>query len=446
MSRNADSKRGAWASARRLAERTPPERNRYADFLRAVSILAVVVGHWLIAAPYIAPDGEVSLGHMLGISPWTQWLTWGFQVMPVFFMVGGYSNAASWASALRANRSYATWLFARLRRLVGPVLVLVAVWVALGIAAHLGGVAQGTIKIGSQAALVPTWFLAVYVLVAVFVPPTHAAWRRFGLGSFAGLALAAVLVDVASLAGGMRWLGWLNYLFVWLAVHQLGYAWREGKLSGPRRALPWAVGGLALLWGLIAVAGYPRSMVGVPGEEVSNTLPPTLAMLGLGAAQCGLLLSIEGPMRRVLDGLTAWTATVLINSMIMTIYLWHLTVMVVYVSASVVLGGAGLHLEPGSSAWWATRPVWMVLLALGLLPLIVAFGRFERPSPADANASCAAWRLIAGAAMVCGGLALMALGGVAGGGPLGLRWAVVLLPFAGALVAGMGGGRHSRPA
>ena len=80
-------KRGVWSAARDLAERTPASRNRYVDFLRAVSILAVVVGHWLIAAPAYR-DGALVLGHMLDISPWTRWLTWGFQVMPVFFIDG----------------------------------------------------------------------------------------------------------------------------------------------------------------------------------------------------------------------------------------------------------------------------------------------------------------------------------------------------------------------
>ena len=48
--------RGMWRRAVWLAERTPEKRNRYVDFLRALSILAVVLGHWMISAPYFA-DG-----------------------------------------------------------------------------------------------------------------------------------------------------------------------------------------------------------------------------------------------------------------------------------------------------------------------------------------------------------------------------------------------------
>ena len=90
----------AWSRALAMAADTPPSRNRYVDWLRALSISAVVFGHWLIAAPWIAADG-LRLDHMLAVQPWTQWLTLLFQVMPVFFLVGGYSNAASWDAPAR---------------------------------------------------------------------------------------------------------------------------------------------------------------------------------------------------------------------------------------------------------------------------------------------------------------------------------------------------------
>ena len=41
-----------WTQAARLAAQTPPERNRYVDFLRAASICVVILGHWLVVAIY----------------------------------------------------------------------------------------------------------------------------------------------------------------------------------------------------------------------------------------------------------------------------------------------------------------------------------------------------------------------------------------------------------
>lgn len=65
---------GLWRRARTIADRTPASRNRYVDFLRGASIMAVVLGHWLMAAPYYEP-GRPEMQHLLAVSPWSQWIT-----------------------------------------------------------------------------------------------------------------------------------------------------------------------------------------------------------------------------------------------------------------------------------------------------------------------------------------------------------------------------------
>jgi len=151
--------RGLWAGALWFSDRTPEARNRYVDLLRAMSILAVVVGHWLMASPFL--EGESPrLEHLLHLAPWTQWLTWLLQVMPVFFFVGGFANGTSWESARRKGQGYGEWLDARLRRLIGPVLPLLVVWGVMAAVARALGVGPRFIRIGSEVALVPVWFLA----------------------------------------------------------------------------------------------------------------------------------------------------------------------------------------------------------------------------------------------------------------------------------------------
>jgi fucose 4-O-acetylase-like acetyltransferase len=429
-----ENRKNIWTQARSLAAQTPETRNRYVDFLRALSIFAVVFGHWLMAAPFIE-NGSIAISSMLEHREWTRWLTWAFQVMPVFFLVGGYSNSISWQSAQRKGQSYAQWLQLRLQRLAGPVLPLIVMWMILAAGAQWLGMRPVMVKVASQMALIPIWFLAVYVMVVVLVPVTHSAWKKYGFKSFAVLLVAAVIDDTLFFAADLRALGWLNYAFVWLAVHQLGYAWRDGYLAGARQGLAWVFGGGAVLIGLITLGPYPVSMVSVPGQEISNTLPPKISMLALGIVQCGLLLSIEAPMRRWLDRITPWTAVVLVNSMIMTVFLWHLTASTLSIGVALWLDGIGLHAQPGSETWWFMRPAWIVVYLLALLPFALGFGRFERSSAGARIHS--PWRLVPGGILLCAGLALLALDGVAGEGWLGLRTWVLLLPFAGAVIAGI---------
>jgi hypothetical protein len=401
------------------------------DFLRAGSITVVVVGHWLMAAVFVS-GGQLQLADMLHLAPWTQWLTWSFQVMPLFFIVGGYSNGISWEAAHRDGRGYGLWIATRLKRLVGPIVPLLLAWSVMAMIAHRLGTPQQMIKVGSQAALIPTWFLAVYIAVVNTAPATHWFWRRFGMASFWVLALGAVVVDAVAFTTDFPGLRWINYAFVWLAVHHLGYLWRDGKIEGTARALIWAAAGLGLLIFLVAVASYPVSMITVPGAEVSNSRPPTLALLALGIFHLGLVLTLEAPLRRWLKRLGPWTTTVLVNATIMTLYLWHLTVMVLTIGLAHLLGDVGLELQPGTGSWWASRPVWIGVLAAFLLIFIALFGRFEQTARKGAEASLPAWRAIAGALGVCSGLAILALYGIGAEGPLGIRIGTVLLVLAGA--------------
>jgi len=432
-----------WSQAAAMAAQTPASRNRYVDFLRAASIGVVVFGHWLAAAPYLGPDGRLRADHVLAVVDWTRWLTWGIQVMPIFFVVGGFSNALTWQAARRGGTPYADWLVGRLRRLVWPVLPLIGAWIVLACVAYAIGLSEGMLRVGSQLALIPIWFLAVYLGVVVLVPASFALWQRFGWGSIAGLVGLSIVVDAAFFAG-LRPLGWVNYLFVWSAVHQLGYAWQAGRVPGAGRAVVMAIAGLALLVLLTsgAVAPYPRSMVGVPGESISNTTPPKITLLALACAQTGLLLALERPLRRWLDRPWPWTATVLVGSMTMTIYLWHMTALVLWTGFAFAVGpdwtsGFGLLLEPGGAAWWRGRPLWLAAQALVLIPLALAFGRFERPGPIAAAPP--AGRLLAGAVLFVVGLAYLSKDGIAGAGPFGLRVSVLILPLCGALLIGLSG-------
>jgi hypothetical protein len=331
------------------------------------------------------------------------------------------------------------WIGVRFRRLIGPIIPLLLFWAVIATIAFQSGVAPRLIKYGSQAALIPIWFLAVYVVVAVLVPVTHYAWRRFGMASFWVLVICAVLIDSVRFGAGFTAVGWVNYLFIWLAVHQMGYMWRDGRLGGPRKSLPWLVGGLVAMVALVKLAGYPISMVSVPGQEVSNTRPPSLAMLALALLHGGLVLSLQGPARRLLQGARVWAATILVNGTIMSVYLWHMTAVILLVGLLNLLGGGiGLHVVPGTKEWWITRPVWMTVLAATLTLFLIVFGRFERLSEPKVPIDLPIWRVVPGSLLVCGALALIAAGGIGGEGPPGLRIWVVLAALVGAGVVGVG--------
>lgn len=412
---------------RELTDATPDTRNRVVDFLRALAITVVVLGHWLMAAVLIR-DGEVVPNTLLDLAQWTHPLTWVFQVMPIFFLVGGYANALSWRSAQRRGQPYAAWLRARLQRLGGPVVPLLVTWLALAGTAYGLGVPGSTLRLASQVALVPTWFLAAYILVVAVAPLTLSLWDRFGWWTVAGGLLLSFAIDAVSIGSGEILVGFANYLVAWATVHQLGYAWLDGALASRTRRLALAAAGLVGLLLAVGVGPYPVSMIGIEGAVVNNSFPTRGTMLLLGMMQGGLILLAERPLARWLQGRRAWLATVAVNARIMTMYLWHLTVMVLVLGGSLLLGGFGLGIEPNTPAWWFTRPLWFAVLAAVLVGFVALLGRFENPRRSDRPAP-PTWLAILACVLTCGGLAVMARFGIVDAD--GVNWVWPLLPILG---------------
>jgi fucose 4-O-acetylase-like acetyltransferase len=393
-------------NAEELAAATPATRNRYVDLLRFVSIALVVLGHWLLAVLGFR-DGEFVGENLLELSPDLQIATWIFQVMPIFFLVGGYTNALSWESAMRRGESYGDWLRARATRLLRPALVFVAFWTVLPMLAVTIALPSSMALVGGREVSLPLWFLSVYVLVVAAAPALVAAHRRFGVGVVVALAAATLVTDVGRYGLDQGWISLANYLFVWLALLELGFLWRDGVLTR-ERWLPWSMlgGGLALAIVLVWWFDYPVAMINLSHANRSNAFPPSLALLAIGVAQTGLVLLLQDAANRWLQRPRVWFATATANSMIMTFYLWNMSA-VVLAAVLVFPTGAAPQPEPLSTAWWLLRPAWIAVCAACLLPFLFGFRWAERPVPLTPGRVHGAVAL-AGNVLAAAGLAIIA--------------------------------------
>src|SRR6516162_7354498 len=113
-----------------LARITPASRDRYVDFLRLVSICVVMLGHLLMAV-VIWRGNTFRVANVIEMTPGLWLATWAFQVMPIFFFVGGFANAVTIDSFERSGRGAPEFVASRVDRLLRPVAVLLGVWVAV---------------------------------------------------------------------------------------------------------------------------------------------------------------------------------------------------------------------------------------------------------------------------------------------------------------------------
>jgi hypothetical protein len=367
--------------AARIDAATPAHRDRTVDALRALAIIGVILGHWLVTALV------VSHGHKsttladkspLHAMPYLTPLSWIFQTLAVFFLVGGYSAARSYTGG------YRSWLRKRLVRLSRPVAVLAAFWALLATGLYLGGLSWPTLHTVLTLVLDPLWFLGVFAVLTAMTPLAVTLVRRLGAwAAVIPLAVVAVTDLVRFGLGGPGWVGWINVVAGWLVPYLLGIAWARGAFRGWKVPAILFAGGVAATVALVLWAGYPASMVGVNGAKISNLNPPTLAVVTFGITQAGLALLLRPVLARWMRRPVAWAAVATANLSAMTLFLWHQTAFLTVTTAGLAIGRLpGLHTAPTSPLWVAERLAWLPAFALALAVLWLVFHRAERaPRP-----------------------------------------------------------------
>lgn len=395
-----------------------PIRELAVDLYRVSGVVLIVLGHWL-AGVVTYKHGEFGRQNPLVDLPWTQWLTWPFQAVPVFFLVAGYAAAVSWTHRCEVDgMPRQAWLRHRLARVLGPTAVYVGLVSVVVVILSVLGVALSALEYAGWALAMHLWFLAVYLMVVSLTPIAVAAQRRWGLWVPAALAVGVIVVDAAAVHAHVPYVNWANYLLCWGALYQLGIAWREGLLLGRRPVLLAVVSAIALAL-LIWRAHYPISMIGVPGQTMENSSPPSVAMLAFACTQGGLAIAAAPLLGRMLSQPRVQRVLSVANSNVMALYLWH---MVPVVIVAIVGYPFGLLPQPveGTGAWWLARLEWVVILgivtAVELRLLYWQRRFFAAPLPTLGTVRATRWAepvMLGGAALTVYGLGFLAAFGFA---------------------------------
>ncbi len=397
-----------------------PPRDVFVDAVRAVATLSVLTAHWLMAdATWDGAHLQIgnALAHGAG---WT--VTWVLQVLALLFFAAGASTAYGLQRAAGAGvpdvgrapgstggarvvarpsvvadlASGSRLAWGRLPRLLRPVGAFVGAWVvAIGVLLAVGLPGDA---VRSLATLAPQllWFLAVYLGLVLLTPLLRRALHAAGWWTVAALVAGPLVVEALRFGAGLERLALVDVVLVWAVPYAVGLLYADAR-SGVRvvrrgRVVPVVVlprpvvlvgaglGAAALAALLVAVGPYPASLIGMPGDTLSNLGPPTAPVVLHAVALVALVLAARGPLVRWAGGRgRAVVAAVARRSM--TVYLWHLTAMIVVVGVVLVVLGQQLP-APGSADWWASRPVWFGAFALVLLGISRLVGRFEDARPA----------------------------------------------------------------
>ena len=332
-------------------------------------------GHWVAIAVFKDADGGLVASNALEFDYSLAWATWALQVMPLFFLAGGFSSAVSLDSHNRKNGTPQDWVASRLRRMMLPTMVLAYVWTAVVVAGSAFGIGDLAF-LGAAAGAIPLWFLANYTIDTAIAPITLPIFRRNPLGFFLVIGGAFTFFEVAGFVG-IPYIHGVNWVIGWLVFQILGFAWRDGLL--PSRRLLTLIA--PLLWALtyivVKLGPWRASMVNDGDASFNPTHPPSIALMLFGFAYCATAVWLAPSINTWLSrSPAAFKVVAMLGGVGMSVYLWHFT--------AAVVAGVGLLLldslptaPVGSGEWWIQK-LPLIGLSFVILTGILSFvKRFE---------------------------------------------------------------------
>ncbi|WP_284979382.1 acyltransferase [Arthrobacter sp. fls2-241-R2A-200] len=364
------------AAEQRTAQGEPaPQREPAIDLVRFTCLLLVVAAHCLMVNPVLHRDGTVTTRNTLMDQSWFDPVGWVFMIVPLFFVLGGETGLQSWRRLRARGGNGFDFAQIRLLRLVRPAMALLAMmWGGLW-AALLLGVDPRVIQLMTTGAAMPLWFLAAYLTAQLSIPVMSRLHSRAPMLTLAVLVVLIITVD--SLRGALPILAFINMIFVWCAVQQLGFLRADGFFDN--RGRTWLVGAIAssnVLLGLVTGVGV------YPGNMVVDLNPPNLCLLLLAISQTASLQLLRNGIDAVANIRWVQMVIAVAGRRSMTVYLWHLPVLVA-LSGLLLLTDISLPPDDAAEWWWARIPVFFAVIA-ALLPVVWIFGRLEnRPTAAS---------------------------------------------------------------
>lgn len=351
------------------------DRNRAVDFYKAAAMVAVAFGHWMAIAVFTDDDGSIVAKNALEFDYSLAWVTWALQVMPLFFLAGGFSSAVSLDSHNRKGGEPQDWVANRLRRMMIPTMVLGYFWIVVLIIGQAVGVGEIAF-LGAAAGAIPLWFLANYTIDTAIAPITLPIFRKNPLLFFLGIGTAFTLFEVAGWIG-VPFIHGINWVIGWLIFQILGFAWKDGLLPSQKH-LMWLSPVLwAVTYGVVKIGPWRASMVNDGQATFNPTHPPSIALMLFGLAYCATAVLLAPAINRWLaNSAASFKVVAVLGGVGMSVYLWHFTAAVLAGVGLLFVGGLPTA-QVGTADWWIQKMPLIGLSFVILLGMLSVVKRFE---------------------------------------------------------------------
>src|SRR6056300_1119128 len=208
---------------------TSISRERFIDFTKIIGLLFLIINSFSFLRLQ-SSGGELFVSNLSVNSQSLIVVTWFTAGMSLFFFSMGFNNLIAWYSNVGRDGSQWNYLVDRINALIGPVLVwIIAITVSLNILLNLNMIPDflttfedGVIS-SVEFSLWPLWLVSIYLVMVMFAPFTIYLHKKYPYSTLLSLITMTILIDNINFALNLSYIKLFNYLFFWIAVHQIGY-------------------------------------------------------------------------------------------------------------------------------------------------------------------------------------------------------------------------------
>jgi len=316
---------------------TSISRERFIDFLKTFGLLLLVFNSFSFLNINYS-GGEYLIINNSFSSSNSSIVTWFTVGLPIFIFSMGFTNLIAWYSNVGRDGSQWNYLVDRINSLLGPVLVLIfAVSISLNILLrsnlipnYLTTTEDGVISL-VEFTLWPLWLVSIYMVMVMFAPLTIYLHKKYPYPTLVLLVLVTIFIDILEVPINYSYIQVFNYLFFWLAIHQLGYFYADGKIQMFKKSIYFLFS--VVLYGFLYYQVFFNEKVinfaNYRLNSVSNEDPPSAYYLIASFAFLFLLISLQKYFVKLLNNRKVWLIFSHIHSNIYTIYLWHLISLII---------------------------------------------------------------------------------------------------------------------
>jgi len=312
--------------------KTSISRERFIDFTKIIGLFFLIINSFLFLR-LEESGGEIFVTNLSSDSQSLIVISWFTAGMSLFFFSMGFNNLIAWYSNVGRDGSQWNYLVDRINTLLGPVLVWIFTsTIILNIMSRSPifpkylTTAEDGIMPSIEFILWPLWLVSIYLVMVLFAPLTIFLHKKYPYATVFTLFTITVLIDNIDFSLNFSYIKLFNYLFFWIAIHQLGYFYADGKIQVINKNVFRYITVIAYgyLFYQINVSEKYLSLASYRLSSLNNEDPPTTLYLIASIGLISFVFTFKTLIEKLLSNQKLWLLISHVHANIYTIYLWHL--------------------------------------------------------------------------------------------------------------------------